>query len=29
MFREAYPHAPDDEFLSNYIQSLVIEAEGP
>ena len=26
MFREAYPHAPDDEFLSNYILTIAIEA---
>jgi hypothetical protein len=27
MFREAYPHAPDDEFLSDYIQTVVAEAQ--
>ncbi|MGB3675446.1 MAG: hypothetical protein WA988_13495 [Candidatus Nanopelagicales bacterium] len=26
MFREAYPHAPDDEFLGNYIETVVAVA---
>ncbi|MFZ1441057.1 MAG: hypothetical protein WAX12_02180 [Candidatus Microthrix subdominans] len=26
MFREAYPHAPDDEFLSTYIETAVAQA---
>ena len=30
MFRQAYPHAPDDEFLSTYIETVVAQApDGP
>jgi len=30
MFREAFPHAPDDEFLSTYIETVVAQApDGP